>query len=31
LFRKPNDSHTVSMAFFRTAGMLWLYSGVTTT
>src|SRR5579863_2801811 len=30
LLRNPKDSHTVSMAFFRTAGMLWLYSGVTT-
>ena len=27
LFRNPNDSHTLSMAFFRAAGMLWLYPG----
>jgi hypothetical protein len=31
LFLKPNESHTVSIAFFRPPGMLWLYSGVTMT
>jgi hypothetical protein len=28
LFRKAQLKNTLSMAFFRTPGTLWLYSGV---
>src|SRR3984893_6720162 len=30
LFRKAKEKNTLSMAFFKTAGIEWLYSGVMT-